>query len=311
MNLDQRADEETSNLSQGSDVAIGPAAGYLLGAVLLLGVGWPISRFAVAQGASSIWLAWGRTSLSCVLTTIVLSHFRLLGMPKRSDLPAIAALGCLQIAAYFLLSYTALAWMPAGRTAILSNATTIWIAPLSIVVLKEPVSRWRWVGVAFGLLGVLIMAAPWGVQRSSQPVIVGTLYLLSAALVWALAIVLLRRSPPISSVIRLLPWSFGIASAIMLPFALSADMGIWTEGAVISLFILGGVVGPFSVYCAIQAQSRLPALVSGMGMLCCPVVGIAVASLWLGEKLSYDILFGAMFIIIGSAIGFIRAQASP
>lgn len=310
-----RADDGASgvplSLTRGCGFAFGAGAWYLLGAALLLGVGWPISRFAVADGASSIWLAWGRTSLACVATTAVLWHLRLLRVPRRSDLPAIAALGGLQIAAYFLLSYTALGWMPAGRTAILSNATTIWIAPLSVVFLKETVSRRRWVGVAFGLVGVLIMAGPWAIHWGSHQAVVGTMYLLTAALVWALAIVLIRKFPPSSNVIELLPWSFGVASASMLPFALNVGVGTWTGNAFACLFILGGIVGPLSVYCATQAQIRLPALVSGMGMLCCPVVGIAIASVWLREALSYDILFGASFIIIGSAIGMTSSSRSP
>lgn len=308
MDNTSRVPEKTLITRVEKSPVIGSAAIYLLGAVLLLGIGWPISRFAVTQGASPVWLAWARTCLSCIVAIIFLAYFRLFRTPQPRDIPAIAALGCLQIAGYFLLSYSALAWMPAGRTAILSNATTIWIAPLSVLILNEKIPRWRWVGVAFGLAGVLIMVGPWAINWSEHTEIVSVIYLLAAALVWALAIVLLRKFPPPSSAVSLLPWSFGTASVIMLPFAMNTNIGTWNGPAIASLLGLGVLFGPLSVYCAIQAQSRLPALISGMGMLCCPVVGIAIASVWLKEALTYDLIFGSTFIILGTAFGFVRSM---
>lgn len=64
----------------------------MLGAVLLLGSSGPITRYALLGGAAPFWFALGR-------------------------------------AGFFALAHSAVAWVPAGRSAILSNATLVWTVP--------------------------------------------------------------------------------------------------------------------------------------------------------------------------------------
>lgn len=282
----------------------------LAGAVLLLGIGWPVSRFAVAAGAAPSWLACGRTALSALATALVLVVLGRLRPPGRADLPAILALGLLQIAAYFTLSYAALAWLPAGRTALLSNATTLWVVPLSLVVLKEPIPRVRWLAVLVSLVGLLVMAGPWGTDWSSPQAVAGTAFLLGAALVWAIAIVVVRRWPPRRPVLDLMPWCFGLASLAMLPFALLQPVGRWDPASLAVLAALGLIAGPLGVWCTTQVQIRLPAVVASIGLMMGPVVGIALSALWLGEPLVPDLVVGAILIIGGAMIAALGDRLS-
>ena len=274
----------------------------LVGAVLLLGIGWPVSRFAVMGGASPLWLACGRTLLSALATAAILVALGRLRPPRRADLPAVLVLGLLQIAAYFTLSYAALAWIPAGRTALFSNATTLWVVPLSLVVLKEAIPPIRWFAVAVSLAGLAVMAGPWGTDWSSPPALVGTAFLLGAALVWAIAIVVIRRSPPHSPVLDLMPWCFGLASLAMLPFALLQPVGQWDGTNLAVLAALGLLAGPLGVWCTMQVQIRLPAVVASIGLMMGPVVGIALSSLWLSEPLTPDLVVGGLLIIGGAVV---------
>ena len=77
-------------------------------------------------------------------------------------------------ARYFAFAHVAVAWVPAGRTAILANTTTIWIVPLSLVFLHERIPPRRWVAAGLGLAGVVVLMSPLAIdwtspQRADRP----------------------------------------------------------------------------------------------------------------------------------------------
>ena len=77
------------------------------------------------------------------------------------------AVGGLQLGAYFALAHEAVAWVPAGRTAILANTTTIWVVPLSLFFLRETIPPRRWLAAGMGLAGVLVLINPLAIDWSS------------------------------------------------------------------------------------------------------------------------------------------------
>ena len=116
----------------------------LLASIVLLSSAWPLTKIALAAGSTPIWFAEGRAVLSGLTACLMLAVTGGLRLPTRPGLPAILAIGGLQLGTYFALAHEAVAWVPAGRTAILANTTTIWIVPLSLIFLREPISARRW-----------------------------------------------------------------------------------------------------------------------------------------------------------------------
>ena len=286
------------------------AALLQLGAsVLLLGVAWPLTRYAVLEGAGPAWFAWGRATLSGCSAVLVLGMTGRLRVPGRRDVPALLALGLLQLAAFFGLAHAAVAFVPAGRTAILANAALIPLVPLSVLVLKERISARRWAAAGLGLLGVLVLVSPWSIDWSVGPVVLGHGLLLGAATCWAAAIVVVRRFPPDMSMLTLLPWSFGLASIALLPTALIHAAGHWTGGAVAALVGIGLLAGPVGTWCVMQAQRDLPVVICSIGFLLTPALGVILSTVWLHEALSWDILLGAALILGGALVAVTERRA--
>ena len=100
-------------------------------AVILLGSAWPLTRMAVLDGAGPSWFALGRAGLSGVMAPVMVAVMGRLRLPGRADLPTLLALGVLQLAAFFALSHISVAWVGAGRTALLANAVLVSAVPLS------------------------------------------------------------------------------------------------------------------------------------------------------------------------------------
>lgn len=194
--------------------------------MVLLGGAWPITKYVVARGVAPLWFAEGRAVLSCISAGVLLGLMHRLRAPRRGDLPALLSVGLLQLAAFFALVHAAVAWVPAGRTAILCNVTSVFVVPLSVLVLREPISARRWAATILGLLGVAVLIGPWAIDWTRRDVLIGHGFLLGAAAGWAVTIILVRRFPPTSSMLELLPWCFGLASVVLLPLVLLHGSGV-------------------------------------------------------------------------------------
>jgi drug/metabolite transporter (DMT)-like permease len=273
--------------------------------VVLMSSAWPLTKIALEAGSNPLWFAEGRSVLSGLTIAALLLVRRGMRWPVRADLPALLAIGALQLGAYFALAHAAVAWVPAGRTAILANTTTIWVVPLSLLVLREPLSRRRALAAGIGVLGVGVLMNPWSIDWTSAPVLVGHLFLLGAGLAWSIAIIVTRSAPPRMSLFQLLPWCFLVSSALLLPL-------VWVEApagplaprpvAWAALAYIGLLAGPIGTWCIVEATARLPAVVSSIGFLTTPAVSLILANLFLHEPLTADLLAGSALIMAG--VGF-------
>ena len=282
-----------------SQAPISQAQGLkLLGlAVFLFGGIWPISRHALAD-ATPLWFATSRAALAACAVTTVLLLMRRLAWPKRADMPALLAIGLFQVTGFFVFTHLALAMVGAGRTAILSNVTLMWLVPLSMLVLAERISIQRWWAAGVASLGVVIMSGPWAVDWGAPGVLVGHGLLLAAGLSWSIAIVVTRRFAPPSSTLSLLPFSFGIAAVLL------AGVAAWREpgggvgpGAFWHAAFIGLVAAPIGTWAVTECGRHLNAVVASVGFLLVPVLGLALATLWLHEPLGWDLVVGGVLIV--------------
>jgi len=274
----------------------------LLGAIVLFGAAWPITKVAIVAGAGPAWFALGRAGLSSVGSAVLLLALGRMRRPGRADLPALLAVGVFQLAGFFALGHLAVALVPAGTTAVLSNATTVWIVPLSLLFLHEHIPARRWAATIVSVLGVIVLAGPWAIDWSRPGIVLGHVLLLGAALSWSIAMVALRRWPPRLTMLQMLPWAFAIATLILLPLALSRPVGHWTASGWTALVLIGAVAGPGGTWCVMRATQVLPVVVASIGFLGAPAVGLLLAVLWLGETLTWGLGLGSVLILLGVAV---------
>lgn len=223
-------------------------------------------------------------------------------MPRAVDLPALLALGLLQLAAFFALAHAAVAWVPAGRTAILSNATLIWTVPIALVLTGEAISARRWAATGLGAAGVVVLIGPWAIDWTSGPALWGHGFLLGAALCWAASMAIVRRWPPRQTMFGLLPWAFGIAALALLPMALAHGVGTWSRTGLLCLGLIGLVMAPIGTWCVMQATTALPLVVASVGFLAGPAVGLLISVIWLHEPFTISIGLGAALILGGAGL---------
>lgn len=269
----------------------------LLLAVVLFGGVWPVTKHALAD-ATPLWFATSRAGLAGLAASALLLALGRLRWPRRADMPSVLALGLLQLGGFFLLAHLALALVPAGRTAIISNVTLMWLVPLAMIVLGEKIPAPRWVAVGLAAAGVAVMVGPWAIDWAQPGMLLGHALLLGAALVWSIAIVLVRRFPPASPMVELLPWAFLLATLMLAWVAFLREpgggigAGAWWQAAFIGL-----VAAPIGTWAVIECGRHLNAVLASVGFLLVPVLGLALATLWLGEPLGWDLVLGGILIV--------------
>ncbi len=272
--------------------------------VVLLSSAWPAAKYALMHGTSPLWFAAGRAVLSLLtVSLVVLLRFRP-RLPARADLPALLSVGGLQLAAFFAFAHLAVGWISAGRTAILANTTTIFVVPMSLLILHERMPPGRWIAAGLGLAGVVILMGPWSIDWANGNVLIGHAFLLLSGLSFAIALITVRGWRPQMSMIELLPWCFALASLLLLALVawrdpdghLGPDPLAW-----LSLAYIGLIAGPIGTWCIMEASASLPTVVSSVGFLATPAVGLILSSLLLGERLTPDLLLGSALIMGGVA----------
>jgi O-acetylserine/cysteine efflux transporter len=279
-------------------------AGYaqLAVSVILLSSAWPLTKIALSFGSTPLFFAEGRALLSGATIAMILVLRGKLRLPTRADIPAVFAIGVGQLGLYFAFAHVAVAWVPAGRTAILANTTTIWVVPLSLMFLRERIPLRRWLACGLGIAGVVVLMSPWSIDWSSRNVLIGHAFLLGASLSWSVAIIVTRTATPRLTMFQLLPWCFAISALVLAPLvawhepdgAIGPNVQSWT-----SLAYIGLIAGPFGTLCVILATAALPAVVSSVGFLTTPAVSIILSNLLLGEPITADLLAGSALIMAG------------
>ncbi len=281
----------------------------LLGAVVLLSSAWTVTKAAIAAGAAPGWFAFGRAGLSCIVCLVLMLGMRRLAVPARRDLPFLLAVGVCQLALFFICAHLALVWVQAGRTSVITSVTVVFTVPASVLLLQERVPRRRWIGVAMGLAGIVLLMGPWSIDWRAPGVLLGHALLLVSAASVGVPMLVIRLRPPAMSMVQLLPWCFAIAAVLLLPMALAMGApGAWDNRALWALAYVGAVAGPLGTWCAMLMMVHLPVVVASLGFLMTPAVGLLLATWWLGEPLGLDLLAGTALILGGVAVSVLPGR---
>src|SRR5512147_2061859 len=141
-------------------MGMGSALKLLLVAIFLFGGAWPITKAALAD-ATPLWFGTSRAGFAAISAAVLLAGLGPLRLPRRGDWRTVIFLGLFQLGGFFVLTHLAVALVPAGRTAVLSNVVAYWLIPLSVLILGERVSAMRWFAAALSLVGSFVLIGPW------------------------------------------------------------------------------------------------------------------------------------------------------
>jgi drug/metabolite transporter (DMT)-like permease len=287
--------------------------------LVLLALVWGVHWVVVKQGLHYLPpLTYGAFRMLGGLLTMlaILGVQRRIKRPPRHDLPIIASVSLLQIAAGVLIMNFALQAVPAGRSSVLLYAMPLWVALLLWAFFRTPPRRNEAVGLVLGLGGILILVNPtvidWGIPLE----LAGTLALVVNGILWAAVTIHIRRHTWLSSPLDLQPWMLLTASVPIVLAALLLEQGReirWELPAILALLYSGPLATAFANWASQSITRSLGPLASAIGFLATPVVGLVSGAVLLGESLGLLDLVGFGLVLGGIAITSLipAARAEP
>ncbi|MGH6891912.1 MAG: DMT family transporter [Dongiaceae bacterium] len=288
-----------------TSVPLSRSAAYavLAALVLIWGLNWPIMKLVVHL-VPPLWFAVLRFSLGALCLFAVLVATKRIAWPTRADWPIVWSVSLFQMWLYLALIAVGLQFIPAGRSAILAYTTPLWVLPAAVLLFGERLTRWKLVGMALGLGGLIVLLNPASIDWSDRQILFGNLLLLLSAGMWAIAILHTRRhrwhlSPlqlaPIQMALLIVPMSIA-AWAVEGPFRAE-----WSWQLIAMLFYNGPLATAFAFWASVSIQRALPSSTASLSYLAVPAWGLTASTLWLGEPLPPSLVFGGMLILFGVA----------
>jgi drug/metabolite transporter (DMT)-like permease len=174
--------------------------------------------------------------------------------------------------------------MPSGRAVIVAYTMPVWAVILGAIFAGEPITSRRALGVALGMIAMLLLVS--GEFQALQSAPLGALYLILAAVSWAIATVMLRHWPVALSATALTGWQIVIGAVPIWILTLLLEHGPWFPSTAAAWLALGFNLCITSVFCLwafTRIATEAPVAVSSLSTLMIPVVGVLSGMILLGE----------------------------
>ncbi len=190
------------------------------------------------------------------------------------------------------------------NSAIITTLAPIFIFLISVIIIKEKITRIKFVGVFIGFCGTLTLILLNEKSISSAPNInLGNFYLFINSISYALYFVLVKPLTKKYSMITIMKWLFLFSIFINMPFGLIEFTEInWVEISGVSLLKISYVIfcTTFLVYLLnLYALKNLKASTVGMFIYLQPVIGILFAIYRGADKLTVADASSVLLVFIG------------
>jgi len=207
------------------------------------------------------------------------------------------ALGIIGYGIYQIMLLIALEKIPASANTLIGNISPIHVAILSLIFLKERISKYQMIGIFLGFLGVFVIS---NAQLGGELIGYGMTFV--ASILWGLFTFLGRgmkeHDPTETLAIGLL-----FASIFLLPFSnishLDSNLSLKTAGIVLFLGIIATALNGIIWY---HALGKMEASRVSVFVFLVPLWGVLFSHLYLGEAINSLLLLGALIIVSGIAL---------
>jgi len=251
---------------------------------LMWGLNWPIMKLALREIAPlhfrGLTMALGALALAVYFGA---QGIRLL--PRgRAEWRDVVVLGLPNILGWHALSIIGVAYLPAGRAAILGFTMPVWTVLLGVLFYREKLSARLLLAVAAVSCGITLLLWNEWARLAGNPV--GIAWMQGAALCWALGTIWMRRAQLTLPAETLVVWMMVLAAAAMAALALLTEPAqAWRLSPAVWASLVWSVLinyGAAQVIWFALARA-LPASTSAMSVMAVPLIGTLSAPLIVGE----------------------------
>lgn len=289
----------------------------MLGANSMWGLMSPISKFIMLTGAVSPLVVTDLRITGAMILFWIASLFQKPEHVSHKDLARLfgaALLGIVLNQGCFLFGVS---FTSPGDASIITTSMPLWAMVLAALILKEPITGKKVLGIAAGATGALMLilgsnSAKTSTMSASNYAIWGDLLVLSAQFCYAMYIVVYKDFVNKYSLVTIMKWMFTYSFICVLPFSYSDLMSAhWaalhaTEIAGLAFVVVGATF--LSYMLIVVGQKHLRPTVAGMYNYVQPIVSCLVAVLWGMD--SFNIIKGIAVVFIFGGVYLVTISRS-
>ncbi len=284
----------------------GKTGGYLALATtsVLWGTTWVASKIAVSENLPPFQMASMRQFLSGCCFVVFFMLYKKLPLPTLKQFGWLLVLGLLMFVLANGLSTWSLKYIPAGLSALIGA-----LYPFSVVIIERIFFNNRnltlltFVGLLLGIAGIGIVFYENVFQHHPQGFLFGVVLSVFAMLSWSAGTMFIARNKINLNPYYATGWQMLISSVILFIISKTTQnviplqqvsLKIWL--AIIYLVAFGSII---SFVAFIYSMKKLPAAISSLYAYINPLVAMVTAAIVLREKLTMNILWGALVTLAG------------
>lgn len=286
----------------------------MLGANMMWGMMSPISKFIMLSGVVSPLVVTDMRVTGAMILFWIASFFQKPEHVNHKDLARLfgaALLGIVFNQGCFIFGVSL---SSPGDASIITTSMPLWAMLLAAIILKEPITGKKVLGIAAGAGGalMLIMGSSANVKTSGASTdnnyaVWGDLLVLTAQFCYAMYIVVYKDFVNKYSLVTIMKWMFTYSFICLIPF--SANDLLSASWSKLGMYEIAGLA--FVVICAtflsymliVVGQKNLRPTVAGMYNYIQPIVACAIAILWGMDSFNWikgiavALIFGGVYLV--------------
>jgi drug/metabolite transporter (DMT)-like permease len=205
----------------------------------------------------------------------------------------------------------------AASGALITSATPAFIVVFAWLILREAAGARQWIGLALATIGVLIISLLGNQSATVEATdpLLGNLFLIAAAVTWALYSVLAKSLTKKYSALAVTLLVTAIGIPIVAPVA-AIELRTQTIGT-LTPSIIGGIlyIGIGSTAIAFFLWNKsfelLDAASASLFFFAQPIVGVLLSAIFRGQQLDVSFFIGGALILIGALLGMLSPRTQP
>ena len=283
----------------------GKAGGYLALCItsVVWGTTWVASKIGVAE-LPALQMAYIRQFFGGMIFVIFFMLYKKLSFPTWQQFGWLLIMALLMFVMANGLSTWSLNYIPTGLSSLIGA-----LYPLSVVIIEMVFFKSRnmtiltFAGLFLGITGIGIVFYENAFHHRPEGFLFGVTLSVIAMLSWSVGTVIIARNKIKINPYYATGWQMLISSVVLLVVAESTQPTIalqnisTTAWLVITYLVLAGSILSFVAF--IYSMKKLPPAISSLYAYINPLVAMVTASIVLHEKLTMNILWGAIVTLAG------------
>jgi len=274
---------------------------YLAIIVVTWAGNWPLMKLALDDAPPLVFVLV-RLIGTVVLLGPALHAMRVPLLPIPGERLGLFWVGQFQVAGFLLFAIVGLAIEAPGRAIVLAYTFSLWAIPIGLLLGVERLSRFHLIGAAIGFAGLVLFMNPGLVDWTSGRTLLGNVFLLLAAIAWALGSCLYRRRIWRTGFWTQTFWQLAVSAPVVLAFALPQMTGEpthWSVSLVAILVYNWVVTTAIGYFLWALVLTAMPATTAGQVLALTPVGGFLLSTIIFGGAVTTDVVVSIGLIVAG------------